>query len=163
MTLFIFIICFFSPVVELKKQSSCLVQLVNESDQYVAFKVSLLLPSTLFWLLFFTPILFFLSPRGSWMAECVQSVIIFSCISLGIIILNMQKQMNEMAVSKLTRQEKHIYNLLFYWQVKTTSPKKYCVRPNLGIIKPKERCDFTGIFLSSTYSRLNSIALGMYS
>ncbi|XP_057753658.1 vesicle-associated protein 1-1-like [Arachis stenosperma] len=50
---------------ELKKQSSCQVQIVNKSDQYVAFKV------------------------------------------------------------------------------KTTSPKKYCVRPNLGIIKPKETCDFT--------------------
>ncbi|KAJ7955036.1 Vesicle-associated protein 2-2-like [Quillaja saponaria] len=29
------------------------------------------------------------------------------------------------------------------FKVKTTSPKKYCVRPNTGIIKPKERCDFT--------------------
>ncbi|GAV74854.1 LOW QUALITY PROTEIN: Motile_Sperm domain-containing protein, partial [Cephalotus follicularis] len=28
-------------------------------------------------------------------------------------------------------------------QVKTTSPKKYCVRPNTGIIKPKATCDFT--------------------
>ncbi|BFG15189.1 hypothetical protein CerSpe_014630 [Prunus speciosa] len=30
-----------------------------------------------------------------------------------------------------------------YAQVKTTSPKKYCVRPNAGIIKPKATCDFT--------------------
>ncbi|KAJ1385588.1 Vesicle-associated membrane-protein-associated protein [Sesbania bispinosa] len=52
-------------VFELKKQSSCLVQLGNKADQYIAFKV------------------------------------------------------------------------------KTTSPKKYCVRPNIGIIKPKETCDFT--------------------
>ncbi|KAK9933674.1 hypothetical protein M0R45_020856 [Rubus argutus] len=29
------------------------------------------------------------------------------------------------------------------FKVKTTSPKKYCVRPNAGIIKPKETCDFT--------------------
>ncbi|XP_052208077.1 vesicle-associated protein 1-2-like isoform X2 [Diospyros lotus] len=50
---------------ELKKQSSCVVRLVNISDQYVVFKV------------------------------------------------------------------------------KTTSPKKYCVRPNVGIIKPKSKCDFT--------------------
>ncbi|MBA0700569.1 hypothetical protein Goari_000027 [Gossypium aridum] len=28
-------------------------------------------------------------------------------------------------------------------QVKTTSPKKYCVRPNVGIIMPKSACDFT--------------------
>lgn len=31
------------------------------------------------------------------------------------------------------------------WQVKTTSPKKYCVRPNTGIIKPKMTYDFTGM------------------
>ncbi|KAK7363635.1 hypothetical protein VNO77_05785 [Canavalia gladiata] len=29
------------------------------------------------------------------------------------------------------------------FKVKTTSPKKYCVRPNIGIIKPDEKCDFT--------------------
>ncbi|XP_061994963.1 vesicle-associated protein 2-2-like [Rosa rugosa] len=29
------------------------------------------------------------------------------------------------------------------FKVKTTSPKKYCVRPNAGIIKPKATCDFT--------------------
>ncbi|KAK9992371.1 hypothetical protein SO802_027356 [Lithocarpus litseifolius] len=29
------------------------------------------------------------------------------------------------------------------FKVKTTSPKKYCVRPNTGIIKPKMTCDFT--------------------
>ncbi|XP_019436056.1 PREDICTED: vesicle-associated protein 2-2-like [Lupinus angustifolius] len=54
-----------SFVFELKKQSSCLVQLGNKADHYLAFKV------------------------------------------------------------------------------KTTSPKKYCVRPNIGIIKPKDTCDFT--------------------
>ncbi|XVF38627.1 hypothetical protein REPUB_Repub20aG0118700 [Reevesia pubescens] len=52
---------------ELKKQSSCLIQLTNKTDQYVAFKV------------------------------------------------------------------------------KTTSPKKYCVRPNTGIVKPKSASDFTVI------------------
>ncbi|XP_004296788.1 PREDICTED: vesicle-associated protein 2-2-like [Fragaria vesca subsp. vesca] len=29
------------------------------------------------------------------------------------------------------------------FKVKTTSPKKYCVRPNTGIIKPRATCDFT--------------------
>ncbi|GMJ11269.1 vamp/synaptobrevin-associated protein 27-2 [Hibiscus trionum] len=29
------------------------------------------------------------------------------------------------------------------FKVKTTSPKKYCVRPNVGIIMPKSICDFT--------------------
>ncbi|KAH7573634.1 hypothetical protein JRO89_XS03G0183400 [Xanthoceras sorbifolium] len=54
-------------LVEVKKQSSCTIQLGNKSDEYVAFKV------------------------------------------------------------------------------KTTSPKKYCVRPNIGIIKPKATYDFTVI------------------
>ncbi|KAK1592766.1 hypothetical protein Q3G72_029966 [Acer saccharum] len=31
------------------------------------------------------------------------------------------------------------------FKVKTTSPKKYCVRPNIGIIKPKATYDFTVI------------------
>ncbi|XP_057484850.1 vesicle-associated protein 2-2-like isoform X2 [Actinidia eriantha] len=29
------------------------------------------------------------------------------------------------------------------FKVKTTSPKKYCVRPNIGIIKPRSKGDFT--------------------
>ncbi|XP_015573294.1 vesicle-associated protein 2-2 isoform X1 [Ricinus communis] len=29
------------------------------------------------------------------------------------------------------------------FKVKTTSPKKYCVRPNIGVIKPKASCEFT--------------------
>ncbi|KAL4355188.1 hypothetical protein GQ457_06G017550 [Hibiscus cannabinus] len=29
------------------------------------------------------------------------------------------------------------------FKVKTTSPKKYCVRPNVGIVMPKSTCDFT--------------------
>ncbi|XP_058222561.1 vesicle-associated protein 1-2-like isoform X2 [Rhododendron vialii] len=29
------------------------------------------------------------------------------------------------------------------FKVKTTSPKKYCVRPNTGVIVPKSSCDFT--------------------
>lgn len=29
------------------------------------------------------------------------------------------------------------------YKVKTTSPKKYCVRPNIGVIKPNATCDFT--------------------
>ncbi|XP_058203274.1 vesicle-associated protein 2-2-like isoform X2 [Rhododendron vialii] len=29
------------------------------------------------------------------------------------------------------------------FKVKTTSPKKYCVRPNTGVVKPKSKCDFT--------------------
>ncbi|KAK4596169.1 hypothetical protein RGQ29_014284 [Quercus rubra] len=29
------------------------------------------------------------------------------------------------------------------FKVKTTSPKKYCVRPNVGVISPKSTCEFT--------------------
>ncbi|XP_047255192.1 vesicle-associated protein 1-1 isoform X2 [Capsicum annuum] len=29
------------------------------------------------------------------------------------------------------------------FKVKTTSPKKYCVRPNIGVVKPKSTYDFT--------------------
>jgi hypothetical protein len=29
-------------------------------------------------------------------------------------------------------------------QVKTTSPKKYCVRPNTGIVQPHSSADVTG-------------------
>ncbi|XP_039022534.1 vesicle-associated protein 2-2-like [Hibiscus syriacus] len=31
------------------------------------------------------------------------------------------------------------------FKVKTTSPKKYCVRPNVGIVMPKSTCDFSVI------------------
>ncbi|KAI8566118.1 hypothetical protein RHMOL_Rhmol02G0014800 [Rhododendron molle] len=62
-----------SELLELKKRSSCAIQLINTSDHYVAFKV------------------------------------------------------------------------------KTTSPKRYCVRPNNGIIKPKSKCDFT-VTHSSSFS-----------
>lgn len=36
-------------------------------------------------------------------------------------------------------------------QVKTTSPKKYCVRPNIGIIKPKATVEFRGICIPLFY------------
>lgn len=39
--------------------------------------------------------------------------------------------------------------------MKTTSPKKYCVRPNVGIVMPKSTCDFAGMtfyILSSSLS-----------
>ncbi|KAK3039032.1 hypothetical protein RJ639_027517 [Escallonia herrerae] len=29
------------------------------------------------------------------------------------------------------------------FKVKTTSPKRYCVRPNIGVINPRSTCDFT--------------------
>jgi hypothetical protein len=38
-----------------------------------------------------------------------------------------------------------IYLLYHVSQVKTTSPKKYCVRPNTGIVLPQSSADVTGI------------------
>ncbi|KAL3505792.1 hypothetical protein ACH5RR_031174 [Cinchona calisaya] len=40
----------------------------------------------------------------------------------------------------------HLVNVSDHYvvfKVKTTSPKKYCVRPNVGVIKPKSAYDFT--------------------
>ncbi|KAE9453217.1 hypothetical protein C3L33_14886, partial [Rhododendron williamsianum] len=74
---------------ELKKQSSCAIQLINTSDHYVAFKS---------------------------LNHLLGEHILMEVYVIG----------------------------KSYWQVKTTSPKKYCVRPNNGIIKPKSKCDFTG-------------------
>lgn len=35
-----------------------------------------------------------------------------------------------------------------FGQIKTTSPKKYSVRPNTGLIQPESTCDFIGISMS---------------
>lgn len=32
-----------------------------------------------------------------------------------------------------------------YFKIKTTAPKRYCVRPNSGLIKPKEICEIAGM------------------
>ena len=34
--------------------------------------------------------------------------------------------------------------MLVTFQVKTTNPKKYCVRPNTGIVLPRSTCDIIG-------------------
>ncbi|CAG7868357.1 unnamed protein product [Brassica rapa] len=36
-------------------------------------------------------------------------------------------------------------NLFVAFKVKTTSPKKYCVRPNVGVVAPKSSCEFSVI------------------
>ncbi|KAL2458567.1 Vesicle-associated protein 2-2 [Forsythia ovata] len=49
-------------------------------------------------------------------------------------------------VKKQSSCSVHLTNLsdqYVAFKVKTTSPKKYCVRPNVGIIKPNSTCDFT--------------------
>lgn len=47
---------------------------------------------------------------------------------------------------------------LFGFQVKTTNPKKYCVRPNTGIVMPRSTCEVTGLYLSHSF-RLNKYTL----
>ncbi|KAL8546986.1 hypothetical protein ACS0TY_006635 [Phlomoides rotata] len=51
------------------------------------------------------------------------------------------------ATRKKKRNRVHVLFTLPMSPVKTTSPKKYCVRPNVGIIKPNSTYDFTeGMF-----------------
>lgn len=70
-------------VVELKKQSSCLVQLENKSDQYVAFKVWLLIQLVVQYILdFFVPLVLV---KICTLQQCLQSSFFFSGISLHII------------------------------------------------------------------------------
>lgn len=91
-----------SFAVELKKQSSCLLHLVNKTTNYVAFKVR------------FHPYNFIL-----------QSPLIFTTQN--------QTKPHEWLICNL------------YIQIKTTAPKKYCVRPNQGIVAPQVTYDVTGI------------------
>ncbi|XAR57136.1 hypothetical protein NMG60_11025168 [Bertholletia excelsa] len=37
----------------------------------------------------------------------------------------------------------NLSNQYVAYKVKTTSPRKYCVRPNVGIVKPNSKCDCT--------------------
>ncbi|KAH7513274.1 hypothetical protein FEM48_Zijuj12G0182800 [Ziziphus jujuba var. spinosa] len=53
----------------------------------------------------------------------------------------MGTELLEIQPSELQFTSYIIYKI--HWQVKTTSPKKYCVRPNTGIIKPNATRDFT--------------------
>ncbi|WOG84309.1 hypothetical protein DCAR_0103492 [Daucus carota subsp. sativus] len=48
------------------------------------------------------------------------------------------KKQSSCSVRLVNKTNQHVA-----FKVKTTSPKKYCVRPNTGIVKPKEICDFT--------------------
>lgn len=48
------------------------------------------------------------------------------------------KKQSSCSVRLVNKTNQHVA-----FKVKTTSPKKYCVRPNTGVVKPKEICDFT--------------------
>lgn len=48
------------------------------------------------------------------------------------------KKQSSCSVRLVNKTDQHVA-----FKVKTTSPKKYCVRPNTGVVKPKEICDFT--------------------
>ncbi|XP_022979859.1 vesicle-associated protein 2-2-like isoform X3 [Cucurbita maxima] len=53
------------------------------------------------------------------------------------------KKQSSCLIQLINKSEQHIA-----FKVKTTSPKRYCVRPNTGIIKPKDMCDFTVTMLA---------------
>jgi hypothetical protein len=59
-------------------------------------------------------------------------VYIIFCVKMGTYICTTDQSANSNLVTKIV-------------QVKTTSPKKYCVRPNVGVILPRSSRDFTGI------------------
>ncbi|KAJ8529436.1 hypothetical protein K7X08_036271 [Anisodus acutangulus] len=48
------------------------------------------------------------------------------------------KKQSSCTIRLINKSQNHVA-----FKVKTTSPKKYCVRPNTGIIMPRETCDFT--------------------
>ncbi|XP_023528129.1 vesicle-associated protein 2-2-like isoform X1 [Cucurbita pepo subsp. pepo] len=53
------------------------------------------------------------------------------------------KKQSSCLIRVINKSEQHIA-----FKVKTTSPKRYCVRPNTGIIKPKDMRDFTVTMLA---------------
>lgn len=44
-----------------------------------------------------------------------------------------------------------LFFMYLFSQVKTTNPKKYCVRPNTGVVLPGTTCDVTGAPLVIRY------------
>lgn len=48
-----------------------------------------------------------------------------------------------------------MYCDFFVSQVKTTNPKKYCVRPNTGVVMPQSTCDVIGTNANTTIVCIN--------
>nr|XP_043605982.1 vesicle-associated protein 1-2-like [Erigeron canadensis]XP_043605983.1 vesicle-associated protein 1-2-like [Erigeron canadensis] len=48
------------------------------------------------------------------------------------------KKQSSCAVQMINKTNQHVA-----FKIKTTNPKKYCVRPNTGVIDPNSSCDFT--------------------
>lgn len=49
-----------------------------------------------------------------------------------------EKKQSSCSIELINKSDQHVA-----FKVKTTSPKKYCVRPNVGVILPKATCEFT--------------------
>ena len=47
----------------------------------------------------------------------------------------------------------------FCFQVKTTNPKKYCVRPNSGIVLPRSTCDVIGTLNQLYFARQFAVSV----
>jgi len=41
------------------------------------------------------------------------------------------------------------------FKIKTTAPKRYCVRPNCGELGPKEKAEISGIYNKNTFINLH--------
>lgn len=112
-------LCFiFCFLVELKKQISCSMLLTNKSDNYVAFKVK--------------KIVFFLSFIFAYLSALKIS----------------DEQLEKLECSCICLVLTFMYYFHRNIQVKTTNPKKYCVRPNTGVVVPHSTCDVIGLFHS---------------
>lgn len=53
---------------------------------------------------------------------------------------------NETYICEVCRFAVDVWYWFDYVQVKTTNPKKYCVRPNTGIVSPRSTCDVIGAY-----------------
>ncbi|KAJ8442628.1 hypothetical protein Cgig2_008404 [Carnegiea gigantea] len=61
-----------------------------------------------------------------------------------------EKKQSSCSIELINKSDQHVA-----FKVKTTSPKKYCVRPNVGVILPKATCEFTGTY-SLLYNGLSN-------
>lgn len=107
------------PPVELNKDSLCSIQLTNKTVDHVAFKV---------WVTNF-PLSFFHFFSLVLLKNKNQTDLIYDSLCWDSMFCCMQGNGQR-----------------FFFQVKITSPKKYFVRPKVGIIEPNSTRGFTGIY-----------------
>ncbi|KAJ4844682.1 hypothetical protein Tsubulata_018302 [Turnera subulata] len=157
-------------IAEWKKQSSCSIQLINKTNQNVAFKIHGCLPN---YLLNLWPVTMQSVNNGALNFRKEHKFLIQSTVlPLGTSVENIPSDMfskhstNYIEEKKLSvvhilvdsmflpREPEELKSELAELTqqnrcpgsnelVKTSSVKMYCVRPNVGIIEPKATCNFT--------------------